>query len=746
MKKVLSMLLIFAMILTMASFPAFAAEAVATTITPTDPPEGWDSPLKGTHTSKTTATAIQYAVDGDYTTHFSSNQYNGKGYNIIFELGTPGTLDTLKIEWGGTAWGFMPAEEYTVYVAGDDCEFVEILSYTGLYDPDTAAAAYPGRYEKISGSKGGGRMDVTITETGLNVANVRYIKIRVNKSTYNASIREISATVIPGGSEPEGPVVPTPDFKEDSVETLGAGIRLADGDLTAGIRFGATVSKADAAIEGNYVYSDDANVKFGMYLLPAEKVDVAGGETLKDLVEAGNEDVLDVVAKKIYAQDEETLTYTAVLTGIPETAYTKNIIALPYVKVGDEVIYYETDANSYAGVAQAAFDANEAGTVTLTEDQVKALKEILGIEEEPEGPETPALTEQKVALTTDNITLQDGAWYEDSKTAEYWWRTVQCTSTGTWASTSDYAELVDGNKNVGLYYQQWRETVENGLYVDIIVDLKETKTVSKVSVTTGAGWDEVAYSAPMDSYIFLAGEDGVYGDAVYTYTSNEVVNRRVDEIVFDIPVEDVRYVVYRFTKFQYAATIMEVEVYEMAAGTSGEGGETPESPVEPGVPAEPALITGITVTADGITSAYPDSRPYSIICNGVSGEGKAIAWGDELFISAETYAPGDGSAPLFTLTFDLGAEYDVSRFFVGIGWDTGDITAADLYGSNDGGATWTPVKTGMATGWSAGFDGGDMIGVNLTNASYSMFKLEVMNVSQEANMQIHEIEFTGTRA
>ena len=175
-------------------------------------------------------------------------------------------------------------------------------------------------------------------------------------------------------------------------------------------------------------------------------------------------------------------------------------------------------------------------------------------------------------------------------------------------------------------------------------------------------------------------------------------------------------------------------------------GDTEEEE-EPSVPVGPhALITGIQVSGTTISSMFPDTRPLSIIVNGVNGEGTmsdSVIWGDELFITNEVYDVGDGTSTLFSLTFNLGKKYEVSRFFLGIGWDSAGIVSADLLGSNDG-ATWTPVATGLATGsyWET-FQGGYAIISELSNVTYQYFRFDVKKLSASTNVQIFEAQFTG---
>lgn len=387
-KKILSIIMALAIVLTMASFPAFAAEPVAIIA------------AHGNLTIDGSKNVAPNAYDGDLTTKFVPNQYKGSTangtYAVVFELENTVTLDTLTINWGGSAWGLTGPDKYNVYVSADNAEYEQILTYEGLYTKDTAPANYPG-LTYVTGSEGGVNVTYDMVETGLNKANVKFIKIETKRWNGRPTFREIAVTGTLGAAAPEIPEDPKPEVKEDTVEALGANIRLATETVSAGLRFGATVNKADLLIEGDYVYDEASDVQLGMYLLPAEML--AESETLEDYIAAGKPEVLDVPAKKVYAQDDETITFTAVLVDIPAEAYAKEIVAVPYVKVAEDVTYFEEKDQSYTGVAQAAFDANEAGTITLTEDQLKALKDILGIEDEPEVPEEPEVPAEPVKAT-----------------------------------------------------------------------------------------------------------------------------------------------------------------------------------------------------------------------------------------------------------------------------------------------------------------------------------------------------------
>ena len=77
-------------------------------------------------------------------------------------------------------------------------------------------------------------------------------------------------------------------------------------------------------------------------------------------------------------QDDNTIEYTAVLIDIPETAWDRVIVAVPYVLVDGQYIYFEEREQSYAGVAQAAIDSYLNGNPNnISEEQYEELLEIV---------------------------------------------------------------------------------------------------------------------------------------------------------------------------------------------------------------------------------------------------------------------------------------------------------------------------------------------------------------------------------
>ena len=225
----------------------------------------------------------------------------------------------------------------------------------------------------------------------------KYVKIVANEMITNGwpSFREIEFV---------GTVAPL-----KTVSPTGGSIRLASNKLSAGLRFAATVDKALAEIEGTYEYSDDADVKFGMFLLP--KAMLGTSATLAEYVKAGGDKVLDVPAVKIYAQDEETITYTAVLINIPTANYATDIVAVPYMLTNDEYTFFVEMSKSYRGVATAARETtySDSAIAAITNETVKA--EMIRIANELDNI-IDTDTETKTIIPTENDVYVMGRNYE----------------------------------------------------------------------------------------------------------------------------------------------------------------------------------------------------------------------------------------------------------------------------------------------------------------------------------------------
>ena len=186
-----------------------------------------------------------------------------------------------------------------------------------------------------------------------------------------------------------------------ALSNKGANIRLESDEMKAGLRFASTISKAELGIDGEYIYSEDADVTFGMFMLPKSLLKDSGYATIKELYESGKQNqILDAVAKRIWQQDEATLTYTAVLTDIPEDNWVSTICAVPYVLKNGKYYFGTQMEKSYYDVAKAARNSTYSD------------KEIAKITDATEKANAKAIADklQKILDTVDDQGWIDG-WY-----------------------------------------------------------------------------------------------------------------------------------------------------------------------------------------------------------------------------------------------------------------------------------------------------------------------------------------------
>ena len=224
-------------------------------------------------------------------------------------------------------WGDTRADGVTVYVSDDLDKWGEPVYSTVDSSFTTSAGAYSADYD-------------------INNIQGRYVKLVITKTnkTQEAplTLKEISFKATTAAPN-----------KRDRVYSEGGSIRLAvDAEkIKSGLRFAATVVKYNLGIEGDYAYSDDAEMKFGMFLIPEDMLE---GKTLAEYLKGGVQQALDVPARRIYEQDDDYVTYTAVITDIPEKDYDREIVALPYMLQNGEYTYFDEMTRNYKGVALAA--------------------------------------------------------------------------------------------------------------------------------------------------------------------------------------------------------------------------------------------------------------------------------------------------------------------------------------------------------------------------------------------------------
>ncbi len=191
---------------------------------------------------------------------------------------------------------------------------------------------------------------------------------------YDNNWVDVAFATVAGSVTVEGDAVV--DFPT-AVESNGANIRVGTQDTTAGLRFAATLTKEALGIDGKYSYAEDGDMTFGMLLLPTYLLEESGYATLGEYFTSSNTTpILDIVAKKIWAQDDDLITYTAVITDIPSNKWDVQIEAVPYMLKDGEYYFAETDKmeKSYYDVAKAAreTDYTDSKIATITDPTEKA--------------------------------------------------------------------------------------------------------------------------------------------------------------------------------------------------------------------------------------------------------------------------------------------------------------------------------------------------------------------------------------
>ena len=185
------------------------------------------------------------------------------------------------------------------------------------------------------------------------------------------------------------------------LKTLGANIRFANDELSAGLRFAATFEKNDlydtyyptTDADKEYVYADSNNYQFGAIMVPTSLI--PDGENVVSMYQSGSNLVLEALGKRVYAQNSKTLTFTGVLVGIPETVkdYSNVIQTAFYVRVresetDDWTYYFSTSLeDSYYSVAVKAAEKtyNYTNMPNPTENQrkiIETLEDIIGFVED----------------------------------------------------------------------------------------------------------------------------------------------------------------------------------------------------------------------------------------------------------------------------------------------------------------------------------------------------------------------------
>ena len=297
--------------------------------------------------------------DGEADTFVGVRSANPKNYYFIVDLGALYDIDTLALQGGAPDWNFTAPMGYNVYFAGVDGKFSTTPDHTVMKHAADAGESLTAA-TKV-------RTDVLTGEAD----SIRYIKIEVTAVARRPVVGEITlyGTKVDPAANPE-----------KAGASNGAQIRLPSGTVPAGIRFGATIAKdvfGDVLSTGDYNYSElaAAGIKVGMFILPADLL--GGNATLADYIMNDGEDALEVPAERVYAEDDFAVTFTAVLTNIPDTAYTRAVVAVPYVYIDGQYTFYAEMTRTYAAVAESVAAAYEAGEIELTAEQITLIEAVI---------------------------------------------------------------------------------------------------------------------------------------------------------------------------------------------------------------------------------------------------------------------------------------------------------------------------------------------------------------------------------
>ncbi len=190
---------------------------------------------------------------------------------------------------------------------------------------------------------------------------------------------------------------------ENGLRTNGVQIRLSTQTTHAGIRFAAQAVKSELGLSGEYD-PKASDVQFGMMLLPKKLLEKSGFDTIAALFENGKtEEILDIPAQNLYAQDEETVTFAAVLTRIPVDSFGELLCAVPYVKERGKTRFGKQIERSYINVAQTAnftYPAEEAWAVN-TEDFLREIDGKVYFDVSAASKVTPVTDDWSVLFTKD---------------------------------------------------------------------------------------------------------------------------------------------------------------------------------------------------------------------------------------------------------------------------------------------------------------------------------------------------------
>ena len=191
MKRLLAFVLVLAMIATLASFPAFAAETISLSATNViTAPTGGTGDLSNLFDGDDATghlVAYNYSWSGAADTLTSNNVY-------VIDLGALYENLEMTLVWGGQGthgWGWTPPGDYTVYYSEDNSSYTQAAKYTDLF-ANTDNGTLP---EGLTASRPYSDEYILTAVTPIAASGVRFIKIEMNSFKNNGIVLdEITVT------------------------------------------------------------------------------------------------------------------------------------------------------------------------------------------------------------------------------------------------------------------------------------------------------------------------------------------------------------------------------------------------------------------------------------------------------------------------------------------------------------------------------------------------------------------------
>ena len=469
---------------------------------------------------------------------------------VKVDLGAVSTVAEIKIYWGGSAWGYLPAEAYNVYVSADDSTYDLAFSYEGIL---SAGATYDGKFVTEAGSLGGGAWRVTATETGLNIENVRYIKIEILGWKYRAAIREIEVVVAgeavdytvkyvdQDGNHITNAIEKTYVVGETITQTAPEfeGYKLLS-DKTVSI-----VLDRDSANEINFVYKKLAAVDYTIKYVDEE------GNSVADAVVKSNYETLTATETAVDLRGYELVSEKTASIVLDKDAV--NEIIFTYKKLPDieyTVKFVDEEGNellpSKAGVIDAPYD------VTVESAYIEGYYR--------PAPITITLTE------SDNVIefVYEAFPERMVNSVENLLANATVTTTGHDSNKNSKPEHLIDNDNATFSQANW---TKNPNYTAII-DLHGNYDIDNISLLWCGGttnkWDTTNGGTRATKYTIAVSVDGTEYTTVYTYDDVARSDSRDNITVADFAAtpKGVRYVKINFTEAYLTgrATLYEVDI------------------------------------------------------------------------------------------------------------------------------------------------------------------------------------------